>query len=113
MVFTNVRNPRAHVGRKHAFEVTRVGKGATLGANSTVVCGVSIGQYAMVAAGAVITKDVPAYALVMGVPGFIYDWVCHCGERLCMGAERPERASCRHCHATLVADPASAGLRAA
>ena len=82
MVFTNVRNPRAHVERKDAFEETHVGIGATFGANCTVVCGNSIGAYATVAAGAVVTSDVPAHALVMGVPARIVGWMCMCGERL-------------------------------
>jgi UDP-2-acetamido-3-amino-2,3-dideoxy-glucuronate N-acetyltransferase len=102
MVFTNVRNPRAHVERKHAFAATHVGKGATLGANCTVVCGNTIGRYAMVAAGAVVTSDVPEYALVMGVPARIQGWMCPCGERLDVGAQRPSEAvSCQHCGETI------------
>ena len=100
MVFTNVRNPRAHVERKDAFAPTRVGHGATLGANCTIVCGTSVGRHAMVAAGAVVTQDVPAHALVMGVPARIRGWVCACGERLELGAERPEvPIECKHCGA--------------
>ncbi|MBS1496712.1 MAG: N-acetyltransferase [Bacteroidetes bacterium] len=68
VVFTNVINPRSFINRKSEFKKTLVQKGATIGANATIICGVSIGQYAMVGAGAVVTKDVPAYALVMGNP---------------------------------------------
>jgi UDP-2-acetamido-3-amino-2,3-dideoxy-glucuronate N-acetyltransferase len=82
MVFTNVINPRSHVNRKHEYLPTLVKRGATLGANSTVVCGVSIGEYAFIAAGAVVTKDVPDYALMMGVPARQAGWMCACGERL-------------------------------
>ncbi len=110
MVFTNVRNPRAHVERKHAFAATRVERGATLGANCTVVCGNRIGRFAMVAAGAVVTSDVPPHALVMGVPARIQGWVCACGERLPLRAALPaEPVTCEPCGATLRAE--GAGLR--
>jgi UDP-2-acetamido-3-amino-2,3-dideoxy-glucuronate N-acetyltransferase len=82
MVFTNVVNPRSHVSRRHEFLPTRVGRGATLGANSTIVCGHVVGRYAFVAAGAVVVKDVPEFALVMGVPGRIAGYMCACGVRL-------------------------------
>ncbi len=82
IVFTNVVNPRSHVPRKHEFRRTLVKRGATIGANATVVCGVTLGEYAFVGAGAVVTKDVPAYALVAGVPARRVGWMCHCGERL-------------------------------
>lgn len=82
MVFTNVINPRSHVNRKHEFRKTLVRCGATLGANSTVVCGVTIGEYAFVGAGAVVTRDVPDYALVLGSPARQVGWMCQCGERL-------------------------------
>jgi len=81
-VFTNVKNPRSEVERKHEFKRTLVKRGATLGANCTIVCGVTIGKYAFVGAGAVVTKDVPDYALVVGVPAKVVGWVCECGERL-------------------------------
>lgn len=81
-VFTNVLTPRAEVERKDEFRTTPVGRGATIGANATVVCGHRIGQYAMVAAGAVVTHDVPDYALVAGIPARRIGWVSRAGERL-------------------------------
>lgn len=82
MVFTNVLNPRSHVSRKHEFRPTTVRRGATLGANCTVVCGTTIGRYALVGAGAVVTRDVPDHALVSGSPARRRGWVCRCGETL-------------------------------
>jgi UDP-2-acetamido-3-amino-2,3-dideoxy-glucuronate N-acetyltransferase len=79
MVFTNVNNPRAFVERKDEFRQTLVKKGATLGANSTIICGNTIGAYAMIAAGAVVTHDVNDYELVAGVPAKHAGWVCKCG----------------------------------
>ena len=81
-VFTNVRHPRAHVVRKAAYAPTRVGRGATIGANATVVCGVVIGAYAMIGAGAVVTRDVAPHALVVGTPARRIGWACRCGETL-------------------------------
>ncbi len=81
-VFTNVLTPRAEVERKEEFAVTPVGRGATIGANATIVCGTSIGAYAMVAAGAVVTRDVADYALVAGVPARRIGWVSRAGDRL-------------------------------
>ncbi len=81
-VFTNVLNPRAGVERKDEFRRTLVKQGATLGANATVVCGHTIGEFAFVAAGAVVTDDVPAFALVAGVPAERIGWMSHAGERL-------------------------------
>lgn len=82
VTFTNVRYPRAHVSRRDAYVATRVEHGATIGGGATIVCGVTIGAYAMVAAGAVVTRDVPAHALVMGVPARQAGWSCRCGVTL-------------------------------
>lgn len=82
VVFTNVTHPRAHVNRKDAYELTRVGRGATIGANATVVCGVVLGAYAMVGAGAVVLDDVKPHAVVVGVPAQQISWACRCGETL-------------------------------
>ncbi len=82
MVFTNVYNPRAAVVRKHAYLPTLVKTGATLGANCTIVCGVTVGRYAFIGAGAVVTKDVPDYALMVGVPATQVGWMSEFGERL-------------------------------
>jgi UDP-2-acetamido-3-amino-2,3-dideoxy-glucuronate N-acetyltransferase len=81
-VFTNVRNPRSFVPRKHAYLLTRVRRGASLGANATIVCGIELGEYCFVGAGAVVTRDVPPYALVVGTPARHAGWMCRCGERL-------------------------------
>ena len=105
MVFTNVINPRSHIVRKHEYRKTLVKRGATLGANCTVVCGVTIGQYAFVAAGAVVTRDVPDYALIMGVPGKQVGWMCYCGIRLPSSGSEVTCSACgqryllegRHC----------------
>lgn len=82
MVFTNVINPRAFIERKHEYKTTRVGKGAALGANCTIVCGVSIGAYALVGAGTVVVRDVPAHALMVGNPARQIGWVDVEGNRL-------------------------------
>ena len=82
MVFTNVMNPRSHVSRKSEYRRTVVGRGASIGANATIVCGTTLGEYAFVGAGSVVAKDVPAYALVIGVPARRIGWMCQCGERL-------------------------------
>ncbi|WP_420860551.1 acyltransferase [Algirhabdus cladophorae] len=81
-VFTNVLTPRAHVERKEEFGLTHVGKGATIGANATIVCGNTLGAYCMVAAGAVVTKDVADFALVAGIPARRIGWVSKSGDRL-------------------------------
>ena len=81
-VFTNVINPRAEIERKHEFRPTRVGRGATIGANATIVCGHSIGMYSFIGAGAVITRDIPDFALVAGNPGIRIGWVSKLGARL-------------------------------
>lgn len=84
MVFTNVYNPRSAVPRKSEYRDTRVCRGATLGANCTIVCGVTIGQYAFIGAGAVVTDDVPDFALVVGVPARQIGWMSRQGERLAL-----------------------------
>lgn len=94
MVFTNVINPRSHVDRKHEFRKTLVRRGATIGANATIVCGVTLGRFCFIGAGAVITKDVPDYALMIGVPAAQAGWVCACGVRL---PDTPE-PHCSSCH---------------
>ncbi|MEQ8667345.1 MAG: acyltransferase [Rhodospirillales bacterium] len=81
-VFTNVLTPRAFVERKDEFSATPVGRGATIGANATIICGNAIGRYAMIGAGAVVTRDVPDFALVIGNPARIAGWVSRAGERL-------------------------------
>lgn len=82
VVFTNVINPRSFIERKDEFRPTRVGKGATIGANATIICGVEIGAYALVGAGAVVTRSVPAYALVTGNPARQTGWVSRAGQKL-------------------------------
>jgi UDP-2-acetamido-3-amino-2,3-dideoxy-glucuronate N-acetyltransferase len=82
MVFTNVINPRSHVSRKNEYRRTLVRRGATIGANATIVCGATLGEYAFIGAGAVVSKEVPAYALMVGVPARRIGWMCQCGERL-------------------------------
>ena len=81
-VFTNVINPRAFIERKEEFRKTVVGKGASIGANATIVCGYNIGKYAFIGAGAVVTKDVPDFALALGVPAKITGYVCKCANKL-------------------------------
>jgi UDP-2-acetamido-3-amino-2,3-dideoxy-glucuronate N-acetyltransferase len=93
-VFTNVVNPRAFVERKHEYRKTHVGRGASVGANATVVCGHHIGEYAFVGAGAVVTRDVPAYALVTGVPARQVGWMCRCGIRLPEAGDEPACTAC-------------------
>jgi UDP-2-acetamido-3-amino-2,3-dideoxy-glucuronate N-acetyltransferase len=92
-VFTNVRNPRAFIERKEEFAPTRVARGATVGANATIVCGHTIGAYAFIGAGAVVTRDVPEYALMLGTPARRVGWMCRCGERL-PGASAPTCTAC-------------------
>ena len=87
MVFTNVLNPRSEISRKDEYRVTKVKKGATLGANCTIVCGVEIGEYAFVAAGAVVKSDVKSFALVAGVPAIQKGWMSSYGERINLGLD--------------------------
>lgn len=87
MVFTNVYNPRSAVSRKHEYRRTLVRKGASIGANATIVCGYTIGRYAFIGAGAVVVKDVPDYALIVGNPGKQIGWMSEYGERLTFDSE--------------------------
>ena len=97
-VFTNVVNPRSHVSRKHEFRATRVRRGATIGANATVVCGATLGEYCFIGAGAVVTRDVPAYALMLGAPARRVGWMCNCGERLRLAdSVYPYETTCPAC----------------
>ncbi len=82
MVFTNVFNPRSHIERKHEYKKTLVKKGATIGANATIICGVTIGTYAFIGASAVVNKDIAAHALMVGVPAKQIGWICDCGVKL-------------------------------
>jgi len=95
-VFTNVKHPRAHVSRKAEYTPTLVGKGATVGANATILSGVTIGTYAMIGAGAVITDDVPPHAVMAGAPARRIGWACRCGETL------PDHLQCERCGEQLV-----------
>ena len=81
-VFTNVTNPRSFISRRNEYKKTIIGRGASIGANATIVCGHNIGKYAFIAAGAVVTKDVPDYALVMGNPARVKYYVCECAEKM-------------------------------
>lgn len=96
MVFTNVYNPRALIERKNEYRATIVRKGATLGANATVVCGVTIGEYAFIAAGAVVHKDVKPYALMVGVPARHIGWMSQFGERIDLPLDGSGVAECPH-----------------
>ncbi|MEL0279435.1 MAG: acyltransferase [Deltaproteobacteria bacterium] len=96
MVFTNVYNPRSAVSRKNEYRDTLVGQGATLGANCTIVCGVTIGRYAFIGAGAVVNKDVPDYALMVGVPARQIGWMSEYGEQLDLPLSGHEEAQCPH-----------------
>jgi UDP-2-acetamido-3-amino-2,3-dideoxy-glucuronate N-acetyltransferase len=97
MVFTNVVNPRSHVSRKDEYRPTLVRRGASLGANCTVVCGHTIGAYAFIGAGAVVTKDVPDYALIVGNPGRLAGWMCQCGIKLAGAAAVSGSLECQAC----------------
>lgn len=96
MVFTNVYNPRSLIERKSEYRDTLIRKGATLGANCTIVCGVTVGEYAFIGAGAVINKDVPAYALMVGVPARQIGWMSAYGEQLDLPLTGEGSAACPH-----------------
>jgi UDP-2-acetamido-3-amino-2,3-dideoxy-glucuronate N-acetyltransferase len=108
MVFTNVTNPRSHVSRKDEYRPTRVRRGASIGANATVVCGNELGSYCFVGAGAVVTSDVPAFALMAGVPARRLGWMCQCGVRL---PDAGEALECRACGTAYRLEADGAALR--
>jgi len=99
MVFTNVINPRSHVARKDEYRTTLVRRGASLGANCTIVCGVTIGRYAFVGAGSVVTRDVPDFGLVHGSPARLRGWVCACGIKLLFENVTRSQVLCASCGA--------------
>ena len=94
IVFTNVVNPRSQVSRRDEYRTTLVRRGASLGANCTIVCGITIGQYAFVGAGSVVTRDVPDFALVVGNPARRTGWMCRCGVKLPAGETSVRCPSC-------------------
>lgn len=98
MVLTNVINPRSHINRKDEYKVTLIKQGASVGANATIICGVTLGRYCFIGAGTVVTRSVPDYGLVYGNPGCVQGWMCQCGVRL--GFEMldgQEQAHCQQC----------------
>lgn len=95
VVFTNVYNPRAQIERKEEYRDTIVRKGATLGANCTIICGVTVGEYAFIGAGALINKDIPAYALFVGVPGKQIGWMSEFGEQLDLPLDGQGETTCQ------------------
>ncbi len=99
MVFTNVINPRSHIVRKDEYMDTFVKRGASIGANATIVCGITLGQYCFIGAGAVVIKDVAPYALMIGVPAKLAGWMCHCGSRLALRpqTDSAKEAQCSNC----------------
>ena len=105
MVFTNVLNPRSHISRKHEYRSTRVRRGSSIGANATIVAGVTLGEYSFIGAGAVVTTDVLDYALMVGVPARRIGWMCQCGERLLDSGE----GRCESCGTEY--ERAGAGIR--
>ena len=95
-VFTNVINPRSFISRKEEYRETRISKGATIGANATIVCGHDIGKYAFIGAGSVVTKNIPDYACIVGNPGRLLYYVCECGEP--MDFKNSNEYECKKCH---------------
>ena len=112
MVFTNVVNPRSAIVRKHEYKKTLVRKGASIGANATIVCGNEIGEYAFVAAGAVITKNVKPFAMMAGVPAKQIGWMCECGIRLPVKLDEEKKVTCSACGSQYqIADSTCAKLK--
>jgi len=93
-VFTNVTNPRSHVSRKSEYLPTLVRRGTSIGANATIVCGITLGEYSFIGAGAVVTSDVPDFALMVGVPARRVGWMCQCGVRLVLAREAAACGAC-------------------
>jgi UDP-2-acetamido-3-amino-2,3-dideoxy-glucuronate N-acetyltransferase len=102
MVFTNVINPRSHVVRRDEYKTTLVRRGASIGANCTVVCGTTIGRYAFIGAGSVITRDVPDFALFYGNPARLRGWMCACGIKINLGSDGEAQGQCSSCGAGYV-----------
>jgi UDP-2-acetamido-3-amino-2,3-dideoxy-glucuronate N-acetyltransferase len=102
-VLTNVMNPRAHVSRKQEYRRTLLRRGCSIGANATIVCGTTVGEYAFVGAGAVVTRDVPSYAQVTGSPARVSGWRCRCGERLLTG-RATLNVTCTACGSVYIGD---------
>jgi UDP-2-acetamido-3-amino-2,3-dideoxy-glucuronate N-acetyltransferase len=102
MVFTNVVNPRSFIIRKHEYRDTIVKRGASIGANATIVCGITLGEYCFIGAGAVVTKNVPPFGLMVGIPATLAGWFCHCGIRLDLPVRSKKElmAKCKHCDST-------------
>ena len=98
-VFTNVVNPRSHVPRRDEYRRTLVKQGASIGANATIVCGVTLGRYCFIGAGSVVTRDVPDYAMVFGNPARLRGWMCYCGMKLSSGTatDSTETTACQSC----------------
>ena len=96
-VFTNVRRPRAAYPRKPSYQATHVGRGATIGANATILSGVRIGACALIGAGAVVTDDVPDHAIALGTPARVRGWICACGDTVSRAIKRPRRGVCPRC----------------
>ena len=112
MVFTNVVNPRSHVSRKDEYRTTLVKRGASIGANATVVCGHTIGRYAFIGAGTVVIRNVPDFALLVGNPARLIGWMCVCAEKLPLPASAPCNSSvtCPHCDRTFKLTPEGLAL---
>jgi UDP-2-acetamido-3-amino-2,3-dideoxy-glucuronate N-acetyltransferase len=109
MVFTNVINPRSHVVRRNEYKRTLVRRGASIGANATIVCGVTLGRYSFIGAGAVVTRDVPDHALIVGNPGRLRGWMCACGVKLPLNgpARAGQSAVCSSCGSAYVQEGAT------